>query len=81
MREVGEESHDCYHKIKQTNKELKLLKKFIMRNPQAPSPPNDIEQGKKKELDQSSDIYEVGQTIALPLALSPQTFCFCNSVR
>ena len=60
-----------------------------MQNPQAPpSPQRDIEKG-KKELDHTSDIDEVGQTIALPLASSPainnvftnQTFCFCNSVR
>ena len=61
-----------------------------MHNPQSPAtPPSDIEQGKKKESDHAINIYEVGQTIALPLASSPamnntltnQTFCCCNSVR
>ncbi|GFH44119.1 predicted protein [Chaetoceros tenuissimus] len=60
-----------------------------MHNPQAPAPPSDIEQGKKKDPDHKSDVYGVGQTIALPLASSPnmnnaftnQTFCCCNSVR
>ena len=60
-----------------------------MHNPQAPAPLSDIEQGKKKESDHTSDSYEVGQTVTLPLASSPamndtltnQTFCCCNSVR
>lgn len=53
-----------------------------MYNPQVPAPQSDIEQGKK-------DIYEVGQTVALPLASNPdmnnsimrQPFCCSNSAR
>ncbi|GFH46460.1 predicted protein [Chaetoceros tenuissimus] len=56
-----------------------------MQNPQVlPAPQSDIEQGKK-------EIYEVGNTVALPLASSPdtnntsrtirQTFCCSNSAR
>lgn len=56
-----------------------------MQNPQVlPAPQSDIEQGKK-------EIYEVGNTVALPLASSPdtnnmsrtirQTICCSNSAR